>query len=231
MIRQRRNDDLLRCAGRCIGYYLVIAAVVFVVLALSGLLRYVEAADVRIPEASARYRIAVNRAAGDAWGLDASPARLAAQLHQESGWRPDAQSKFALGLAQFTPATARWIPEACPQLGSFDPWDPLQSIRAAACYDALLARQQQPMRGNTLPPCARWVYALRAYNGGAGWIDRERRATLAAGDDPDDWQAVERHRLRATWAHVENIGYPRRILLTLEPAYIAAGWSGTAVCP
>jgi soluble lytic murein transglycosylase-like protein len=223
--------DLGHCAARAIGYYCIVAAVVFFVLAIGGCLNWVSAAELRIPEASARYRIAVERASGSYFGLDASPARLAAQLHQESGWRANAQSKFAGGLAQFTPATARWLPEACPELGSFDPWDPMQSIRAAACYDALLYRQQKPMGGGKLPPCARWVFALRAYNGGAGWINRERRAALAAGDNPDDWQAVENHRLRAAWAHTENIGYPRRILLRIEPAYIAAGWAGTAVCP
>lgn len=236
MTRRRRSDriDLSALghgAARAIGYYCVIAAIVFAVLLLSSALSWVQAAEVRVPESSARYRIAVERESGRYFGLEASPARLAAQLHQESGWRSDAQSPYADGLAQFTPATARWIPDVCPELGAFDPWDPIQSISAAACYDALLHRQQKPMRGNTLPPCARWVYALRAYNGGAGWINRERRAAIAAGDNPDDWQAVERHRLRAAWAHRENTGYPRRILLTLEPAYIASGWAGTAVCP
>jgi len=236
-IMMRRQSDRIDLASlgagaaRAIVYYCVVSLIVFAVLLLSSALSLVLAAEVRVPEASARYRLTVERESGRYFGLDASPARLAAQLHQESGWRADAQSPYALGLAQFTAATAQWIPSQCPELGSFDPWDPIQSIRAAACYDALLHRQQRPMGAGKLPPCARWVYALRAYNGGAGWINRERRAASAAGDNPDDWQAVEHHRLRAAWAHQENIGYPRRILLTLEPAYIAAGWSGTAVCP
>jgi len=47
----------------------------------------------------------------------------------------------------------------------------------------------------------------------------------------DDWRAVEAYRVRAAWAHRENTAYPRRILLRLEPAYLAAGWTGEAVCP
>lgn len=223
--------DRWRCYGERGDVVLGCVWLMLWVLLAFSLLPAQAAESPRVPELSARYRLTVERESGRYFGLDAAPARLAAQLHQESGWRADAQSPYALGLAQFTPSTAAWIPSQCPELGAFDPWNPLQSIAAAACYDALLWRQQRPLRGNTLPACARWIYALRAYNGGAGWINRERRAALAAGDNPDDWQAVEQHRLRAVWAHTENTRYPRRILLSIEPAYIAAGWSGTAVCP
>lgn len=189
----------------------------------------VSAAEIIIPETSTRYRVDVQRAAGEYFGLNASPARLAAQLHQESGWRTDAQSRFAQGPAQFTPATARWLPAVCPEVGPPDPWAPHWAIRAAACYDAWLHRRVKPMAG-TLRPCSRWVYTLRGYNGGEGWLTRERRAAQALNRDPDDWLAVESIRLRATWAHSENIRYPRRILLTLEPAYINAGWMGQLIC-
>lgn len=183
-----------------------------------------------IPEASAGYRLHVQRAAGEYWGLHASPARLAAQIHQESGWRADARSPYAQGLAQFTPATAKWLPAACPEIGPPDPWSPQWSIRAAACYDAWLYRRVKPLPGGALSECSRWVYALRGYNGGEGWLARERSKALAAGHDPNDWTAVEAIRVRAQWAHRENIGYPRRILLTLEPAYIDAGWTGQPAC-
>jgi len=74
-------------------------------------------ARVAIPDASALYRHRVEQVAADVWGVDASPARLAAQLHQESAWRPRAQSPGvgAQGLAQFMPATARLaMPLASP---------------------------------------------------------------------------------------------------------------------
>lgn len=227
----RRAYDLPRCALRCIRYYVTIGAVVFAVLVLTGTLESANAAELRIPEASARYRIAVNRAAGDAFGIDASPARLAAQIHQESGWRPGAQSAYAVGLAQFTPATAKWLPAVCPQLGAFDPWDAGQAVRGAACYDAWLYQQTRALGvGTTISPCARWVFTLRGYNGGLGWINRERRAAATSGDDPNDWADVERHKLRAAWAHRENIDYPRRILMRLEHGYVSAGWAGDPVC-
>jgi len=54
--------------------------------------------------------------------------------------------------------------------------------------------------------------------------------TLANRDNPNDWRRVERWRSRGIAAHRENTAYPRRILLTLEPAYLAAGWPGEAVC-
>lgn len=190
-------------------------------------------AQAQIPEASAFYRLQVTQAAARYFGLDAPAARLAAQLQQESGWRPGARSLYAEGLAQFTPSTAHWLPEVCPETGTPDPWDPSWSIRAAACYDAWLYGRIKPLaasKAGALDDCARWVYTLRGYNGGASWLLRERRATAAAGRDPNDWRDVESMRVRADWAWRENIGYPRRILFLLEPAYLRAGWPGQAVC-
>lgn len=187
-------------------------------------------AKVLIPEASAGYRLQLQRAAGEYFGLDAPVARLAAQIHQESAWRPTAASKYAIGLTQFTPATAAWLPAICPELGGFDPWNPNQAIRAMACYDAWLHDRARPLAEGELSPCSRWMFALRAYNGGEGWINRERRAAASAGRNPNRWDEVAKVRLRAQWAHRENTHYPLRILFALEPAYIDAGWPGQAVC-
>ncbi len=189
-------------------------------------------AQVRIPPVATTYRLAIEREAARNFGLDAPVARLAAQVHQESGWRSNAASAYAQGLAQFTPATARWLPSICPAAGSPDPWDPQWALRAQACYMAWLHGRVPAFRyAGPLRECSRWAYALRAYNGGEGWLQRERVAAQKAGADANDWQAVAPYRLRAGWAHRENIGYPRRILLVLEPAYLAAGWPGQAVCP
>lgn len=225
------NDDLRTARGvltvGLLSALLWLALMLAATLGLIGQACAASAAAVRVPTASAAYRLQVERAAAEYFGLSASPARLAAQLHQESGWRDDAQSEYAMGLAQFTPATAQWLPEVCPEIGEFDPWDAAQSIRAAACYDAWLLQQ---MTGASA--CDRWAFALSAYNGGAGWVRKDRRRASALGADQHRWFGhVEAHSTRAPWAFAENRAYVRRILLLLEPAYLAAGWPGEAVCP
>lgn len=224
------NDDLRPARGvlavGLLSGLLWLVVMLIAALVLAGRAHAASAAAVRVPTASAAYRLQVERAAAEYFGLSASPARLAAQLHQESGWRADAQSEYAVGLAQFTPATARWLPEVCPEIGEFDPWDAAQSIRAAACYDAWLL---QTMPGASA--CDRWAFLLAAYNGGAGWVRKDRRRASENGSDQHRWFGhVEAHSARAPWAFAENRAYVRRILLLLEPAYVAAGWPGEAVC-
>lgn len=189
---------------------------------------------VRVAPASALYRHRVEQAVSRAWGVDGNSARLAAQLHQESAFRADARSAVgAQGIAQFMPATAAWMATIYPaELRGFDPWNAQQAILAAALYDKWLYDRVTPLGTGPgeVEHCSRWAFALRSYNGGEGWLTRERRLAQSRGADPDDWIAVEPYRVRAGWAHKENIGYPRRILLTLEPAYLAAGWPGSLTC-
>lgn len=188
---------------------------------------------VRVPEQAAMYRRFVEQAANEVWGVEASPARLAAQLHQESAWKLRARSPVgAQGLAQFMPATAKWIAGVFPdQLGAFDPWDPRQAALAAAIYDNFLLQRVRPLGAGALTPCSQWAFALRAYNGGEKYLLRERALADKAGASANDWVHVARFRARSPAAWRENIGYPRRILLVLEPAYLAAGWAGVSTCP
>lgn len=218
-----------------IGTGMIVGGVVVGVMMLVVLLTPAHAAErvrpVQIPAVAVTYRLKIEREAVRNFGLQAPVARLAAQIHQESGWRTDARSPYAHGLAQFTPATARWLPSVCPAVGAPDPWDPDWSLRAQACYVAWLYARQRPFRyAGAFTDCARWNFTLRAYNGGEGWLLRERLLTQTHGGDANAWREVAAHRVRALWAHQENIAYPRRILLTLEPAYIAAGWAGEPVC-
>jgi hypothetical protein len=231
---------------RCVFIYTGLLLLAFAVIAMFG--APVKAAE--LPQASVKYRLQLERETARHFGLNAPVARLAAQIHQESGWRPKAQSPYAQGLSQFTPATAKWLPDVCPEVGRPDPWDPAWSLRAIACYDAWLYHRVRPiawgdMRRSAdhpaspgaaafaqraLSECARWHFTLRAYNGGESWINRERRAAAKAGWNPNRWDEVQRVRLRATWAHRENTSYPRRILHLVEPRYRAAGWPATAPC-
>lgn len=182
------------------------------------------------PEVTPLYRLQVERASARWFGLDAQPARMAAQIHQESGWNPRARSPYAMGLTQFTPATAQWLPSVCPEVGKPDLWDPTWSIAAQHCYMAWLHERARPVGRGAMTDCDRWAFALRAYNGGEGWLLRERALAARSGANPNAWREVEGFRLRARWAHTENTGYPRRILLRIEPVYLAAGWPGGPAC-
>jgi soluble lytic murein transglycosylase-like protein len=91
------------------------------------------------------------RRAASRWSVGA--ALLAAQLQQESGFRPTARSPAgALGIAQFMPATAR-------AYGLRDPFDPAQAIDAQARLMRDLLR-----RFGSVP------LALAAYNAGPGRV-------------------------------------------------------------
>lgn len=181
-----------------------------------------------IPEHSARYRMAIERESGAVFGLTASPARIAAQIHQESRFNPAAKSPYAAGLAQFTPATAGWMAKVFPdECGEADPWDENWAIRCAVRYDRYLITRVQP----TASDCDSWAFTLAAYNGGLGWVKRDRHKAGASGADTLYWFGnVELHSARADWARAENRAYVRRILTVLEHAYIDAGWPGDAVC-
>lgn len=180
-----------------------------------------------IPAEAQHYRRDLVRAAHHGLGLAAPIATLAGQVHQESGWRADARSGAgAEGLAQMMPATAAWLAETRPgELHPAQPYNPGWALRALVAYDAwLLAR----VPGTSA--CERWAFALAGYNGGLGWVRRDRRLAREAGADPDRWWGeVEHHTARAGWARRENRGYVRRILTELEPRYRAAGW-GAGVC-
>ena len=181
-----------------------------------------------IPRQALAYRSTLVRAARWEEGLSAPIATYAAQIHQESSWREDARSAVgAEGLTQFMPATAAWWAKLRPDLGPAAPWNPGWAIRSLVGYDLwLLARVQ----GRTA--CDRRAASLTSYNGGLGWWQRDAALAKRQGLDPAAWwgavETINAGRSRAAWE--ESRGYPRRILLTLEPLYEAAGW-GRGVCP
>ena len=82
-----------------------------------------KAAEVTIPRAAEAHRATLVRAAHASWGLDAPVSVFAAQVHTESWWRNDTVSHVgAQGLAQFMPATARWLPSVAPETGKPAPF-------------------------------------------------------------------------------------------------------------
>lgn len=181
-----------------------------------------------VPAAANGYQRELTRVVQQEWGMNGRVAVHAAQIHQESAWRAKVDSPVgAQGLSQFMPSTSAWIAEIYPDLGQAAPYSPGWAMRAQARYNKW---HWQRLSG-TADQCERWAMALSAYNGGLGWVNRDRRLATAAGDDAARWFGhVERYTNRAGWAERENRHYVRHILLTLTPRYARAGWQGGAPC-
>lgn len=194
------------------------------ILTMTVLLASIQAraAEVTIPRAAEAHRATLVRAAHAAWGLDAPVAVFAAQIHTESWWRNDTVSHVgAQGLAQFMPSTAKWLPSVAPETGRPAPFNPGWSLRALCVYDKWLWDR---VAGRN--DFERMAFTLSAYNGGLGWVQRDKRKARAQGLDDRVWfasvETVNAGRGRAAFA--ENRQYPRRILRERQQAYIRAGW-------
>ncbi len=209
----------------CLGFKLVSTGFLIGVgfwLALGYLCSLVHAAEVTIPRAAQQYRATLTRAAHATWGMDAPVSVLAAQIHTESGWNSEALSPVgAQGLAQFMPSTARWLPTVAPETGEPAPFNPGWSLRALCTYDKWLWE-----RTDGANDFERMAFTLSAYNGGLGWVNRDKRLAERQGVDPCRWfggvETVNAGRSASAWK--ENRAYPRRILKERQYAYIRAGW-------
>lgn len=157
------------------------------------------------------------------WGLDTPVASFAAQIHQESRWNPTARSPVgAAGLTQFMPATAQWIRGMDGQLMSGDVYNPIWAMRALVVYDQWLYKKVSGAN-----PCERMAFAMSAYNGGLGWVNKRK----ARSPNPLQCfgQTCEINPGVSAASQRENAGYPKVILKTFEPLYVKAGW-GRGVC-
>lgn len=208
------------------GFYLRHLSWIVVLLLLSTSLY---GADIPSPPSrSIKYKSFFIRTAHYEFGLDAPVALLAGQVHQESAWRPDVDSPYASGLTQFTPSTAKWISEIYPDLGPNEVYNPKWSIRAMMRYDKHLFERLTFAKDS----CNQWAMTLSAYNGGYGWIKRDRKLAVADGKDGTVWwDNIEMHSGRAEWAYEENRGYPRRIIYRHQEIYVEHNWGGPVVCP
>lgn len=172
----------------------------------------------QIPARAHQYRRMLTQQAYAQWGLDAPIAALAAQVHQESAWRPEAVSHVgARGLAQFMPATARWW---CAREGIDEclPHNPTWALRAMVGYDKFLFDRAPPH----LSDFDRLWLALRSYNGGERHWQAEARSTGLRKPTREQIDAACGRARRHPKHCAENLGYPRRILLRLQPLY--KGW-------
>lgn len=186
----------------------------------------------QLPKRSYQYKAIVIKEARQYWGPNANVALFAAQIHQESMWNNEAKSYVgAQGIGQFMPATAREVHERYPDLNRLPMYSPLWSIRGLMLYNRQLYRSIKPLKRSYLHPCSHYAMMLSSYNGGLGWLNRDRRLTIAAGKNPDIWWGnVENYSNRARWAIKENRDYPVRILLRHLPLYLSHGYPGEHVC-
>ncbi|AXF86429.1 Membrane-bound lytic murein transglycosylase F [Ephemeroptericola cinctiostellae] len=157
------------------------------------------------------------------WGLGAPVASFAAQIHQESRWNATAHSPVgAVGLTQFMPATARWIGTYDTQLAPVDVYNPRWAMRALAVYDKFLYDKVAGIN-----PCERLAFAMSAYNGGLGWVNKRKARSstpnVCFGETCDINPGITASNQR------ENANYPKLILKQFEPMYVRAGW-GVGAC-
>jgi soluble lytic murein transglycosylase-like protein len=179
-------------------------------------------ANAQVPNEAKRWRADLTRAAHAQWGLNAPIATLAAQIHQESHWKSNAVSRVgATGMAQFMPGTASWWCEL-NGLAKQDcqPTNPVWAIRALVGYDRWLFDRIKASDSRN-----QHAFMLSAYNGGLGWIQRDKKLASSKGLDPLVWfgsvELVNAGRAAANWQ--ENRAYPKRILIELQPIYATWG--------
>ncbi|WP_406437490.1 bifunctional lytic transglycosylase/C40 family peptidase [Streptomyces sp. NBC_00631] len=149
-------------AAAALGLSFVMLLVVGVYVVAGNLLGGVDGAGKSLAKGAvpAAYSTLVQK-----WGNLCSalnPALLAAQLYQESGFNPKAQSPAAAqGIAQFIPGT--WATHGIDGNGDGvrDVWDPNDAIPSAASYDCELASYVKDVPGDISENM------LAAYNAGA----------------------------------------------------------------
>jgi len=175
----------------------------------------------QVPTAANAHKRTLQRVAQSEWGLGAPVAVFAAQVHQESAWRPDAVSHVgARGLAQFMPTTATWWCDANGlSAAQCQPHNTTWALRALVGYDKWLY-ERAPARYTEFDRM--WV-ALRAYNGGLGHWQREAASTGLAQPTRVQVDTACGRAKRAPVHCRENLGYPNRILLVLQPRYATWG--------
>jgi soluble lytic murein transglycosylase-like protein len=216
---------LRRCAQA-----MLLALLAVAVLAVSACMASAWA-QAQIPPAAHQHRLALKREAQRVWGLSAPVATFAAQIHQESRWRPDARSPVgAVGLAQFMPATALWMGDVDAALASSSrasavqaASNPTWAIRAMVQYNYWLHTRIQADS-----PCEHMAFTLSAYNGGLGWLYKRQKLSPQPGLCLGHTCAINPGITPANQR--ENEHYPQVILRRLEPMYESAHW-GLGVCP
>lgn len=175
-----------------------------------------------IPRSALRHKANLTRIAHAEWGLDAPIATFAAQIQQESGWNSQAVSRVgAKGMAQFMPVTATWwCSKNNISVINCQPTNPIWAMRSLVQYDLWLYKQIR-----AVDHCQQMAMTLSAYNGGLGWVFKDKNRAFGEGLNPHIYfnQVELVNAGRSTANFKENRDYPKRILLKYEPRYLSWG--------
>jgi len=175
-----------------------------------------------IPVQANDHRRDLTRLSRSVWGMDAPISTLAAQIHQESGWRAGAVSRVgAQGLSQFMPATAAGLARDFGDRPN--PFDPRWSM----LYQNRYMKQLYGRVEHAIDHCERFAFALSAYNGGMRWV--QRRQSMSKLPQFCLFQTCDINPGITAANQKENSDYPKKIIFRLTPIYHAAGW-GPGVC-
>ncbi len=173
-----------------------------------------------IPPQAEQYRRDLTRIAYSVWGLEAPIATLAAQLHQESLFDPGAVSwAGASGLGQMMPPTAASLARIYPELQPVNVFDPRWSLKA----QSYLMRELWQRYPAAFDCFERLGFSTASYSQGPGYTARQ----IAASPMPRFWfGSTEFVKVgKRESAYRETLNYSRRIMLTLRPLYMSAGWA------
>lgn len=178
--------------------------------------------DPRIPDLAYRLKRVVRGEINYHWGLECEGTVFYSQIHQESGWDPEAKSPYASGLAQFTPDTADWISRLFPaDLGESNPLDVRWAIRALVKMDRWLYEKFP----NAITENDRWAFVLSSYNSGLGWTLKERKSAQGRGKNIEQWWCSVQHELvKSKRAFDESRTYVDKILFRWSPLYRSGGF-------
>ena len=221
-------DRMVALARREAGWRsaaIILAAVLLVILAAGALLLWPVGARAQdVPREALHYQRDLTRTARSVWGMDAPVSALAGQLEQESAYKPDAVSWVgARGLAQMMPATAAGLARQYPDLQPVREFDPRWALLAQSRLMRDLYRASFPAASN----CQAFAFATASYNQGPGWTKRQRAAAVDPSRYFDSAELVNPGKTAANYRETHR--YVRRILLTLEPKYVQAGF-GPGAC-